>query len=259
MRDIFNTKRILVVDDSSFIRDVVKKELKQMGFSGRKLKSVGDGSKALKLIYAEDFDLVISDWNMPVMDGLSLLKKVKTDAAFKDVFFVMLSAESQKENISEALEHGADQFIAKPFKSETFVTTIKNLLITPELFAGKTVLVVDDSPTTRTIIINNLQQAGFEKTKITEAPDGEAALGLLCEERVDLIITDWHMPKMDGLEFIKRVRANDSLSDIPMLMVTAEADRSNVMSAIQAGVNNYITKPFNAIDLQEKVEKIFET
>jgi two-component system chemotaxis response regulator CheY len=76
---------------------------------------------------------------------------------------------------------------------------------------------------------------------------------------VDLIITDWHMPKMDGLEFIKRVRANNSLSDIPMLMVTAEADRSNVLSAIQAGVNNYITKPFNAIDLQEKVEKIFES
>jgi two-component system chemotaxis response regulator CheY len=259
MKEVFNNKRILIVDDSLFIRDIVKKELKQMGFSGRKLKSVGDGSKALKLMYEEDFDLVISDWNMPVMDGLSLLKKIKTDAAFKDIFFVMLSAESQKENISEALALGADQFITKPFKSETFVLTIKNLLITPEVFADKTVMVVDDSPTTRKIIINNLQQAGFKKTNITEAPDGEAAINMLCGEKVDLIITDWHMPKMDGLEFIKRVRANDHLSDIPMLMVTAEADRSNVLSAVQAGVNNYITKPFNAIDLQGKVEKIFES
>jgi two-component system chemotaxis response regulator CheY len=169
----------------------------------------------------------------------------------------MVSAETDKKQISEALELGADQYITKPFKTTTLKTTIVQLLIGTTTFADKKVMVVDDSPTMRRIVTKNLIQAGFNESNIIEAPDGEEALNLLSGEEVDLIISDWHMPKMNGLEFLKRVRASETRKDIPVLMVTAEMHKENILDAIKAGVNDYIIKPFNAIQLQDKIKKVY--
>ena len=89
-----------------------------------------------------------------------------------------------------------------------------------------------------------------------EAADGEAALNLMSGENVDIIITDWKMPKMDGLEFMKRIKSNKKLKNIPVLMVTAEASKQKVLEVIKAGVKSYIIKPFTAIQLQETIKKI---
>ncbi len=117
------------------------------------------------------------------------------------------------------------------------------------------ILVVDDFATMRRIVKNILRQIGF--TNILEADDGSTALNILRKEKVDLVITDWNMPKMSGLELLKAIRADENLKDIPVMMVTAEALKENIIEAVKAGVNQYIVKPFTAQTLQEKLEKIF--
>jgi two-component system chemotaxis response regulator CheY len=116
------------------------------------------------------------------------------------------------------------------------------------------VLIVDDFATMRRILKNILKKIGF--TQILEADDGSNALKLLEKEKVDLVISDWNMPKMTGLEFLKAVRSNTAFKDLPFLMVTAEAQKQNIIEAVQAGVSNYVVKPFTEEVITEKLAKI---
>ena len=118
------------------------------------------------------------------------------------------------------------------------------------------VLVVDDFATMRRILKNILKQIGF--TKIIDADDGSTALAMLKKNKVDLIISDWNMPKVSGLELLKAVRSDESIKDMPFLMVTAEAQKDSVVQAIQAGVSNYVVKPFTPDTIKEKLEQIFK-
>ncbi|MDH5762422.1 MAG: response regulator [Nitrospinota bacterium] len=124
-------------------------------------------------------------------------------------------------------------------------------------YETKKVMVVDDSSVMRQIIKNNLKQLGFDQTNLLDAEDGEQALKRINEDEVDLVISDWNMPKMTGIDFLKAVRADGSLKELPFLMVTSEADKEKIMEAVQAGVNQYIVKPFNATQLEEKIREIF--
>jgi two-component system, chemotaxis family, chemotaxis protein CheY len=118
------------------------------------------------------------------------------------------------------------------------------------------VLVVDDFATMRKIVRNILKQIGFEN--IIEAEDGNAALRMIKNESVGLVVTDWNMPNMSGLGLLQEIRQNPDTSKLPVLMVTAEGLKENVMEAVKAGVNNYVVKPFTAEVLQEKIETIFK-
>ena len=117
-----------------------------------------------------------------------------------------------------------------------------------------TVLIVDDFLTMRRIVRKILRDLEFEN--IIEAEDGSAALDILKTTKVDLIVSDWNMPKMTGLDLLKEVRGNDSTKDTPFLMVTAEAQKENIVEAVKARVSNYIVKPFTAAILEEKLAKI---
>ncbi|MGD9124779.1 MAG: chemotaxis response regulator CheY [Desulfarculaceae bacterium] len=117
------------------------------------------------------------------------------------------------------------------------------------------VLVVDDFSTMRRIVKNILRQLGFEN--IVEADDGDTAVAKLESERIDFVISDWNMPKMSGLDLLKWVRGHDEFKDMPFLMVTAEAQKENILEAVKAQVSNYIVKPFTAETMNEKIEKIF--
>ncbi|NLI29345.1 MAG: response regulator [Nitrospiraceae bacterium] len=118
------------------------------------------------------------------------------------------------------------------------------------------VLVVDDFPTMRRIVKNLLKQLGFEN--IDEADDGINALAKLKNGGFGLVVSDWNMPNMEGIDLLRAVRQEPSVKDIPFLMVTAEAEKEKVIEAIKAGVDNYIVKPFTAEVLKEKLEKIAE-
>ena len=115
-------------------------------------------------------------------------------------------------------------------------------------------LVVDDFSTMRRIIKNLLNDLGYPN--VEEADDGKTALPMLQSGNFDFLITDWNMPGMPGLDLIKAVRADGKLSKMPVLMLTAEAKREQIIEAAQAGVNGYVIKPFTAETLKEKLDKI---
>ena len=118
------------------------------------------------------------------------------------------------------------------------------------------ILVVDDFSTMRRIVKNLLNELGF--SDISEADDGKTALPMLQNGNFDFVVTDWNMPGMPGIELLRHIRADERLKNIPVLMVTAEAQREQIIEAAKAGVSGYIVKPFTGQTLKEKLEKIFE-
>lgn len=118
------------------------------------------------------------------------------------------------------------------------------------------ILIVDDFSTMRRIVKNCLKQLGFEN--VTEAEDGQAALQKLQAGEFKFVISDWNMPNMMGIDLLRAVRADAKLKALPFLMVTAEAQKENIIEAAKAGVSNYIIKPFTADLLQQKLELIFK-
>jgi two-component system chemotaxis response regulator CheY len=118
-------------------------------------------------------------------------------------------------------------------------------------------LVVDDFATMRRIIRNLLKELGY--ANVDEAEDGVNALQKLRNERFDFVISDWNMPNMTGIDLLRNIRADDQLKTLPVLMVTAEAKKENIIAAAQAGASGYVVKPFTAVTLDEKLKKIFQT
>lgn len=118
------------------------------------------------------------------------------------------------------------------------------------------ILIVDDFSTMRRIVKNLLRDLGFTNT--SEADDGLTALPMLQGGKFDFLVTDWNMPGMQGIDLLKAVRADPELASLPVLMVTAESKKDQIVEAAQAGVNGYVVKPFTAATLKEKIDKIFE-
>ena len=118
------------------------------------------------------------------------------------------------------------------------------------------ILIVDDFSTMRRIIKNLLRDLGFNNTQ--EADDGQTAWPMLQTGNFDFLVTDWNMPLMTGIDLLKKVRGDANLASLPVLLVTAEAKKEQIVEAAQAGVNGYVVKPFTAITLKEKIDKIFE-
>ena len=117
-------------------------------------------------------------------------------------------------------------------------------------------LVVDDFSTMRRIVRNLLRELGY--SNVEEAEDGAIALSMLKNGHFDFVVSDWNMPNMDGLQLLQSIRADAALKHLPVLMVTAEAKKENIVAAAQAGASGYVVKPFTAATLDEKLSKIFE-
>ena len=118
------------------------------------------------------------------------------------------------------------------------------------------ILVVDDFGTTRRIIKKLLRDIGY--SDVDEAEDGLDAISRLDSMHFDFVVTDWNMPNVSGLELVKHIRQTKNVNELPILMVSAETKREMIIEAVQAGVNGYITKPFNEDDLKSKIQKILE-
>jgi two-component system chemotaxis response regulator CheY len=117
------------------------------------------------------------------------------------------------------------------------------------------VLVVDDQLTMRALVRSALQQIGF--TDVNEAPDGEEGLKALVAKGAHLVISDYNMPKMDGLDFLRAIRSHEPTKKTAFIMLTGRSDKELVQRAIQFGVNNYLTKPFTTASLKQKIEAVF--
>jgi two-component system chemotaxis response regulator CheY len=117
------------------------------------------------------------------------------------------------------------------------------------------VLIVDDASAMRRIVRSLFKELGFKNMR--EAGNGQLALEALKKKKADFVVADWNMPVMTGIDLLKAIRADDELKNTPVLMITAEAKQENIIAAVQAGVSNFIVKPFNAQTLQDKLNKIF--
>jgi two-component system, chemotaxis family, chemotaxis protein CheY len=120
------------------------------------------------------------------------------------------------------------------------------------------ILIVDDSSTMRRIIGNVVMQLGFAKDNFDEAEDGLKAWKLLSEAHYDVILTDWNMPNMNGLELVKKIRSEGTHQKTPIIMITTEGGKNEVITALKSGVNNYIVKPFSAEVLKEKLDGVLK-
>ena len=120
------------------------------------------------------------------------------------------------------------------------------------------VLVADDSTVMRRIVVRTLRQAGIEPDEVLEAADGQQAYETVLSDAPDLVLSDWNMPNMTGIDLLRAIRADAALKAMPVLMVTAENNRDQIIAAAQSGVNGYVVKPFTAVTLKEKLDKIFE-
>jgi two-component system chemotaxis response regulator CheY len=116
------------------------------------------------------------------------------------------------------------------------------------------ILVVDDSSTMRRIIINTLGKLGY--SDIIEASNGREGVDRLATNQVDLVVTDWNMPEMSGIDFIRSIRSTDGTKGLPVLMVTTNAAKDDIVEALKAGVNNYVVKPFTPDTIKEKIEAV---
>jgi CheY-like chemotaxis protein len=251
----YKTKRVIVIDDAPVVREVITKNLQKIGFEEDNIFQASDGLEGINMLRAEQVDLIISDWNMPNMDGLELLKTIKGYPELASIPFIMITSESEKEKVDEAFKAGVNQYIFKPFKPDYFSEKIQQTL-GKNLYGAKQVMVVDDSPVIRRIVEKQLKMLGFGGFNFLGAGNGVLALSLLEEKKVDLIITDLHMPDMDGIEFVKEVRINEKTDLIPVLMITSDYNTNKMLEAYEAGVDEFMQKPFKVVALEEKIKTL---
>ena len=252
----YKTKRVVVIDDAPVVREVIVKNLRKIGFEENNVFQADDGLEGVNLLRAEKVDLIISDWNMPKMDGLELLRTIKDYPELASIPFIMITSETEKDKVDEAFKAGVNQYICKPFKPDYFEEKIQQTL-GKNLYGSKQVMVVDDSPVIRHIVEKQLKMLGFGGFNFVGASNGIEALSMLEENKIDLIITDLHMPDMDGIEFVHEVRENEKTDLIPVLMITSDYSPDKMLEAYEAGVDEFMQKPFKVVALEEKVKALF--
>jgi CheY-like chemotaxis protein len=257
MTNSFANKQVLVAENVEPIRQLIVWELESMGFDPKNIYEADNGIEAVNCLLKNKLDLIISEFSLPKMDGLTFLQKVRSLKNSTLTPFLMMTGESDTNKENQAFESGADQFIQKPFEKKIFHETISKLLIPQNQFERKKVLIVEDSPTIRNVISKNLIQTGFNEGNILVSSNGEEGIKALKTETVSLVILDWHMPVMNGFEFTQIVRNKFSKKELPILMVSNENDKGKVIQIFQKGINAYIIKPFTAIDIETKIKSIF--
>lgn len=266
-----NKSTFLVVDDQSTMRKVIKNNLNQMGYES--VLEASDGNAALKLLTEEDVDLVICDWNMPRLTGFELLTHLRSTSDFKDIPFIMVTAEADRESVEIAVAAGVDEFLIKPFTPLTLREKIRRTLQLGHRVAstmarplqvsdvrttakkvdagGKPIiLVVDDTPA-NIDVITGLLNGDY---RVLAATDGEKALKLVDTGNVpDLILLDIMMPGMDGMEVCRRLKSQPETEHIPIIFLTAKSEVDDIAMGLDAGAVDYITKPANPKVLKARV------
>jgi two-component system chemotaxis response regulator CheY len=262
MSDEGGPKHYLVVDDDADSRAIVVEYLKSLSPAGAtRITECGDGIQALAALDRDpSIEFIISDWDMPVMNGLAFLQRVKTHPSRANIpFLIMTSPISQEaEKIVLAAENLVDGYLIKPFRSDALRDKIDKVMATPIRGPQKQVLVVDDDPDARATVIEYLGQLGFKD--VHGLGDGRAALEYLGQNsgKVGMVISDWEMPEINGLELLRACKGSHALEKLPFLMITSQSSIENmkVMQAARANVDAYLLKPFNLAEMRKRIEAL---
>lgn len=266
-KDAFKSGTFLVVDDYDSMRKVTSNQLKHLGIL--KVVEASNGAEALKIIQRQPIAMVLSDWNMPIMDGLELLTCLRSQQAFLGLPFLMITAETERSRVEMAVTAGVSDLLVKPYTAGALAQRIeralswqprKGVYVTPAKentlasvektsFSSTpptvrpekaTILVVDDTPDNLTLLAGLFR----ESYRVKLAHTGEKAIGI-CQSDTppDLVLLDIMMPGMDGFEVARALRAHPSSEHIPIIFVTALNDEESRLKGMELGAVDFVTKP----------------
>jgi CheY-like chemotaxis protein len=262
----------LVVDDFESMREVVMGQLRQLGATN--ILEAENGAEALKILAERPVTVILSDWNMPVMNGLDFLRAVRSSPELSQTPFVMITAESERSRILQAVEAGVSQLLVKPYTSSRFADHVaqmqnwrprkrptvapraagsaSDMAARPSRVADKpTLLVVDDTPDNLQLLSDVLR--GEYTVKV--ANNGPRALAL-CQSDTppDLVLLDVMMPGMDGFAVAQALRGHPSSEHIPVIFVTSMTDDASRQKGLEVGAVDFVTKPVNPVALRLRIE-----
>ena len=269
----------LVVDDMEGMRRILTNSLNQIGV--RTVLTAVNGADAWRIIQSQPVDVVISDWNMPVMNGLDLLKKIRESAQYANLPVLMMTAETERHHVHVAIEAGVSGYMIKPFNVGALESKIKKVIEQPRpkvLSASRTVppilkrrsekyaspdgsaqdgvnkptlLVVDDVPDNLDVMVELLSNNYLVKV----ASSGERALKILEQGKIpDLILLDVMMPEMDGFEVCRQIKANPATADVPVIFLTAMSEATDVTKGFAVGAVDFVTKPADPPILKARID-----
>ncbi|GGP28204.1 ATP-binding response regulator [Silvimonas amylolytica] len=261
---------VLVVDDFEPMRKATLTQLRSMGIE--RVVQAKDGAEALRILKRQTVDMILSDWNMPIMTGLDFLIAVRKDEALSHLPFVMVTAETERKRIEEAIYAGVSDFLVKPFTPERLESRIEKALdwvpralqpkpaekqsvpklaLEQKVELGKpTLLVVDDTPDNMEL----LSQLFKDEYRVRVAPSGEKALEICHSDAPpDLVLLDVMMPDMDGFEVARQMREHPVSEVIPVIFVTAMTQDDARLTGLELGAIDFVTKPINPEQLTLRV------
>lgn len=281
--------RILVVDDLSVMRLLVRNNLRSMGIESVALAA--NGREAVEMLQKWRFDIVITDWNMPLMDGLELLKHIRASKTYRHIPVILITAEGERSQVRHAIEAGVSEFLIKPFAFGAFQRKLQRVIdrlgtsrtadaratpprmpqmpfetppadspdaaapnepdVAPDVMdAVATILAVDDMPDTIHLITGILK----DDYRVRGVKSGEQALRIArSDDPPHLILLDIMMPDMDGIEVCRRLKADARTRDIPIIFLTAKVDAQDVIAGLDLGAVDYVTKPTNPSVLKARI------
>lgn len=277
--------KFLVVDDMEGMRRILTNSLHQLGMQN--IVTAANGAEAWRKIETLTVDVVISDWNMPVMSGLELLKKIRASAQHANLPVLMMTAETERFQVQLAIDAGVSEYMIKPFNVGALESKLKKVIEQPHpkipLSTGKipavlqrtgpdsardhatslrdagqtaglakpTLLVVDDLPDNLDVLVELLS----ENYQVRAANSGERALKILDSGKIpDLILLDVMMPDMDGFEVCRRIKANPATADIPVIFLTAMSETTDVTNGFAVGAVDFVTKPADPPILRSRID-----
>lgn len=267
----------LVVDDFEVMRKVTSTQLRALG--AEQIVTANNGLEALQILQKQHVDVVLSDWYMPTMSGLELLKSIRSDAKLYSLPFLMVTAEAERERVAEAIASGVSDLLVKPYTTERLRQRLEKAMnsrprampaaSTPgsspvaqlsSATAGKlpavktarppTILIVDDTPDN----LHLLSHLFKEDYQVRVANNGEKALAFCCsDDPPDLVLLDIMMPGMDGFEVAQRMREHPTAESIPVIFVTAMSGEDARLKGLELGAVDFVTKPIDPAVLKPRV------
>ena len=242
--------QILIIDDSISHRKALRRFIKPLNV---RITEACDGQEGLSLALDGRFDLIITDVEMPQMNGIDLCRRLKRISITQSVPVIIVSSFDSDKEIDRGFHAGASAYISKKDLRESLVKTVKKVLTKSKFKRDRSIMVVDDSPVIIKLVKSKLARTGF---RVITAENGKKALDLLNSDKPDLILSDINMPEMDGFAFCKAVHSDPSLSSIPFVVMSSSDRRSSMKRMIEHGAATYIVKPFNMDELVIIIEKI---
>jgi two-component system chemotaxis response regulator CheY len=245
----FSNLVVFLVEPSATQAKFIIAQLKAMGIE--LVRSFNSGGEALQAMHGSPPDLVVSALYLPDMSGTELVGAMRRDEGLAQVAFILISSETRPQALEPVRQLGVCGILPKPFtpaQLDTALVTTLDFLVQDEELAGEIhgedlrVLLVDDSPSARGFMRRVLENLGIEN--FIEAENGREAVDILAATMVDLVVTDYNMPEMDGQALVEYIRTQSWQNTVPVLMVTSEANESRLAAVQEAGVSGICDKPF---------------